>query len=94
MADMSLGERPTAANIISGRGVLRGFLVSHDQATVQTLTFYDNTAASGTVLLAIHVAPEQCPFYVMWPRRDAIPFETGLSYSGANFELVVWAVAF
>ena len=86
------GGIPTGPNIVSGPGGLYGVLVSHYQATVQTLTFYDNTAASGTVLCTIHIAPEQCPVLLKWARRDAIPFTTGLSFTAANCDLVVWAV--
>ena len=92
MATNLMGSRPTAANIVTGPGVLYGFLVSHAQATPQTLTFYDNTAASGAILLTVHVAPEQSPVLVKWARRDAIPFTTGLSYAAPNCEIAVWAV--
>lgn len=86
------GTRPSAANIITGAGHLRGFLVSHDQAAVQTLTFYDNTAASGTVLLIVYIAPERNPIRIMFARADAIVFSTGLSYAAPNCEIAVWAV--
>lgn len=94
MATMIAGQRPAAACIITGAGVLRGFLVSHNQATVQTLTFYDSLTASGTILLVAYIDPARCPTYIMLPRQDAIPFSTGLSYAAANCELIVWAVDF
>jgi hypothetical protein len=85
------GKRVTAAPIITGQGLLHGFLVSHNQATVQTLTFYNNTAASGTVLLQAYIAPEQNPVFILFPRRHSIPFTTGLSASYTNCDLSVWA---
>lgn len=94
MAVIIQGERPDSANIITGPGALRGFLVSHDQTSVMTLTFYDNTAASGTILLVVYVAPERSPTYILFPRQDAIAFTTGLSYAAPNCEIAVWAVEF
>ena len=91
MATNHFGKRVTAAPIITGSGLLHGFLVSHNQATVQTLTFYDNTAASGTVLLTAYIAPEVNPVFILWPRRHSVPFTTGLSATYTNCELNVWA---
>jgi hypothetical protein len=94
MATDHFGKRATAALIITGSGLLHGFLVSHNQATVQTLTFYDNTAAAGTVLLTAYIAPEKNPVFLMFPRRHSVPFTTGLSATFANCELNVWATDF
>ena len=46
MATNLMGTRPSAANIVSGAGVLYGLLASHGEASVQTVTFYDNTEAT------------------------------------------------
>ncbi len=92
MATVYNGNRMTAANLITGAGKLLGFIVSHAQATVQTVTFYDNTAASGTVLLTVYIDPNRCPTYVQFPRQHPIEFSTGLAASFANCELNVWAV--
>ena len=92
MATVYSGHRPTAANIITGAGVLRGFLVSTAQTTPQTVTLYDNTAASGTILAVVYLNPAQSPFFLMLDRHDRLAFATGLSYAGANCELLIWAV--
>ena len=92
MATNHFGERYITAPFITGKGLLHGFLVSTNQATVQTFTFYDNTAASGTVLLNHDLHPERSPLLVIFPRRYSIPFTTGLSASG-NIELSIWATA-
>ena len=93
---VAAGTTPT---LHSTAGRLLGYLVSHDQTSVQTITFYDNTAASGTVLHRIHVAPEQCPYYVRFGapphRREGIKFTTGLTVDpGANCDLAIWSVGF
>jgi hypothetical protein len=92
MATVYNGTRMTAANLITGAGKLLGILVSHAQATVQTVTFYDNTAASGTVLLTLYIDPNRCPTYIRFPLKNPIEFSTGLSATYTNCELNVWAV--
>jgi len=96
-----MGEKVIQEGRVSGAvihdepGVLRGFLISHAEATTQTVTFYDNdTAATGTVLLVVKVAPERSPCYILFPRNDAIPFDTGLAAVYTNCELNVWSVGF
>jgi hypothetical protein len=92
MATNYFGKRYTAAPFITGAGLLHGFLVSTNQMAVQTFTIYDNTAAAGTVLLQHHLYPTRSPLLVLFPRRDSIPFTTGLSVSG-NVEISIWATA-
>jgi hypothetical protein len=84
------------APTITGAGRLLGFMLSHAQAGVQTVTFYDNTAASGTVLLTVSIDPTESPFFVYFPRDQGIPFTTGLSVndSGANVAIAIWAIGF
>lgn len=76
----------------TGPGKLLGLLVSHDQAAVQTLTFYDNTAASGPILTAIDIAPEQCPAYLMFPRDLWLQFDTGLTVDPGHCHLTLWII--
>ncbi len=88
-----IGHRATAANLITGSGILRGVLVSHTQgATNEDVIFYDNTSAAGTVLLVLHLNQANMPYFLMLPRDDAIRFSTGLSLASANVEVNVWAV--
>jgi len=86
-----IGTRLTAANLITGSGILRGFLISTAQVWDDVI-FYDNTAASGTVLLSVTVRQEQVPFFIMFGRDDALRFDTGLSVEYTNCEVNVWAV--
>lgn len=78
----------------SAPGRLIAFLISHTQATVQTVIFYDctGTPGSGDEFLVVHVAPEQSPYYVEFARDAAIPFSTGLRVSSSYCEIAVWSV--
>jgi len=80
--------------IHSAAGVLRGFLISHDQTTVQTVIFYDTagTPGSGDEFLVVDVAPEASPVFVMFAREDAIPFASGLRVSSQYCQVAVWSV--
>jgi hypothetical protein len=93
MATNYFGTRVTATPIITGKGLLHGIHISHAEATVQKVSLYDNTAAGGTTIIVLQVAPEQTPFTIIFPRRYAIPFTTGLSAAYPNCELNVWATA-
>ena len=78
----------------SGPGRLIAFLISHAQATVQTVIFYDKVGApgAGDEFLVVHVDPTQCPFYVEFDRNAAIPFSQGLRVASALCEVAVWSV--
>jgi hypothetical protein len=79
----------------SHAGRLIAFLISHDQTSTQTVTFYDATSlpAAGSELAQVHVGPEQVPCYVRFPREAAIPFSTGLSVdAGTHCEVLVWSI--
>ena len=79
----------------SHAGRLIAFLITHDQVTVQTVTFYDATSlpAAGSELAQIHVDPNQVPFYVRFPRDASVAFTTGLCVdAGANCEVLIWSV--
>jgi hypothetical protein len=86
----------TANPMVTGAGRLLGFLASHDQAAVQTITFYDNVLPAAPVLLTVHVAPETSPFFVYFPRDQGIAFSTGLSVDAAsgNANVAIWAIGF
>lgn len=76
----------------SAPGRLIAVLISHAQAGVQSAIFYDNTAAAGTVILTINIDPTRCPYYVEFPRDQAIPFSTGLHVNQGNCDVNVWSV--
>jgi hypothetical protein len=84
-----------ADGIHTNAGILRGFLVCNNSAAaIATLTLYDNTTATGTVLATIHLGAGQNPFYVMFPRDHAPRFTTGLSATFANATVLIWSVDF
>ena len=91
MASNYFGKQATAVPILTGKGLLHGLHISHAEVTAQKVTLYDNTAASGTVIITLQIAPEQSPTFIMFPRRYSIPFTTGLSAIYTNCELNVWA---
>ena len=79
----------------TGPGRLIAFLISHNQSTVQTCIFYDfatGTPGSGDEFLVVHVDPSQCPYYVEFPRTNAIPFSVGLRVSSQYCDVAVWSV--
>lgn len=79
----------------SHAGRLLAFLISHDQTTVQTVTFFDATSlpAAGSELAQVHVAPQQVPFCTRFPREAGIPFSTGLCVDAGSYcEVLVWSI--
>ena len=84
------GGGSTTIHTTAGR--LLGFLISHAQATVQTVTFYDNTAASGTVILAVAVDPTQSPVHIRFERNAGIRFSNGLHVAQGNCHVSIWSV--
>jgi hypothetical protein len=78
---------------VSGAGDLLAILATHSQATAQTVTFYNAAAATpGTEILVLIIAPERSPFFVHFPRGEAIPFSTGLYVVNTNVYLNLWTV--
>jgi hypothetical protein len=86
------GAGMAASTVHSAAGRLLAILVSHAQATVQTVTIYDNTAASGTVIMKLSVDPARCPYYVQFPRNAGIPFGTGLHVVNGWCDMNIWSV--
>jgi len=85
--------KTTSGTIISGRGILNGIVASVTAADSQaTLTAYDNTAASGTVIFQVAVYSGQAPCVLFFPDRFAPRFDSGLYLAlDANLAVVVWA---
>lgn len=76
----------------SAAGRLLAVFVSHAQTTVQTVVFYDNTAASGTMIFRINLDPTNSPVYIEFPRDQAIAFSTGLHVDQGNCNVNVWSI--
>jgi hypothetical protein len=85
----------SSGGVITGRGILSGIVASVSaSATQATLTAYDNTAGSGTVIFQVEVYAEQGPVVVFFEDRFAPRFSTGLYLAlDANLTVVVWASA-
>ena len=83
---------PTTLTLHSNAGRLYAVLVSHAQTTVQTVIFYDNTAASGTMILRINIQPNTSPFFLQLPRQLGIPFSTGLHVDPGSCDVNVWSL--
>lgn len=90
----------SAANLYEGRGRIMAYLISHAESTAQLVTFYDNTAASGTIIHQVHVHPNRSPVYVQFARRPdeskllGIAYQTGLTIDPGNCEVNVWAIGY
>ena len=93
---LSTGTRVfgSAKKLHTGFGQLTSYLISHKEAAAQTVTFYDNTTANGTMIHRVHVAPEQSPVFVRFGKEDGIVFSTGLMVDPGNCDVAVWSVSY
>jgi hypothetical protein len=83
----------TGTTLHTAAGRLLGVLMSNAQASAQYATFYDATAATPGTQILILALPAGCaPFYVQFPRDQAIPFATGLHVVIDLCSLNVWSV--
>jgi hypothetical protein len=84
----------TPANAIhTGAGALRGFLISNNSASsLATVTFFDNTTATGSILLTVNVPASTQPYYIMFPRDHAPRFTVGLSATFTFSAVAVWSI--
>lgn len=76
----------------SAAGVLLGFLISHIQAGVQVVDFYDNTSAANPKILSVAVEPTESPVYIRFARNEGIAFSTGLHVDQGDCKVAVWSV--
>ncbi len=85
--------KTSSASIVTGRGVLFGIIASVSAASSQaTLTCYDNTSASGTVLFQIELFSEADPLVLFFSDQYAPRFSTGLYLAlDANLIVNIWA---
>ena len=90
MADIQQ-VKTSSGTVITGQGILTGIVASVDAAATQaTLTAYDNTAGSGTIIFQVEVYATQ-PFVLFFADRFAPRFGTGMYLSlDANLTVVVW----
>lgn len=65
-----------SGTITSGRGRMKGFLVNHSTGATGQTIIYDNTSASGTVLLELDETGQG--IFGMEIPGDGILFETGV----------------
>ena len=78
-----------STTIAPSPGKLWGFIVSSTNATGATIILYDNTAASGTVLMQIIITANNSPYAVNFPDYRPLKFSTGLTVTcPANTELI------
>jgi hypothetical protein len=82
----------STATLHSAAGRLLAFLIAHTQTSIQTVTFYDNTAASGTKILVVDVSRNETPAYIVFERDAGIAFSTGLHVDQGNCNVAVWSV--
>ena len=68
----------TTKTIYTGPGQVISILATTTSATGVTITFYDNTAGSGNVLLTLNL---QCssPIAIILPIEQRLKFDTGLT---------------
>ena len=85
--------KTSSGTIITGRGILNGIIAFVTAADTQaTLTAYDNTTASGTVIFQVEVTSGQAPLVLFFPNRFTPRFDSGLYLAlDTNLAVVVWA---
>lgn len=83
--DRSNGYAGQETKIIhSGDGALLAIIISHAEATTQTVTLYDGINVSSTVLATFQVAPDRSPAYVEFPDDFPLRFTDGLTVEAGN----------
>ena len=85
--------KTSSALIVTGKGILTGIIATVTAASSQaTLTCYDNTSASGTIIFQAEVYSSQEPLVIFFPDRFAPRFTTGLYLAlDSNLSVVIWA---
>ena len=86
-----LEVKTSSALLHTGKGQLAGFILSSSSAVAsEVVTFYDNTAGSGTKLLEVNVWTNY-PVHIFFPERLGPIFATGLYVClAANLTCTVW----
>jgi len=92
MADVQVVKTANAL-IVTGAGFLTGLVVTLTSGTSGTVTFYDNTSASGTVIFQAEVYSLHDGLIIFFSDRYAPRFATGLYIAlDSNMCANVWAV--
>ena len=83
----------SSALIVTGKGILSGIVATVTAASSQaTLTCYDNTSATGTIIFQVELYSDQEPLAIFFSDRFAPRFTTGLYLAlDANLAVVIWA---
>lgn len=92
MATAYNGTRISGATTVvhAGQGWILGILVSHNQSASQTVTVYNNTAASGAIVLQVTLPANPQPFYCEF--IHPIEVDVGITVvAPANVDVNVWA---
>jgi len=88
---LTAGSPPTTLH--SGRGYLYGVIATTAESEPQAVTLYDNTQASGSILLRLIVRSEQ-PLVLQFPSYMAPRFASGLIVDVGNCEVQVSFLGF
>jgi hypothetical protein len=70
-------DSAASTTLHTGAGKIRAIMITCSSTTPASLTLYDNTAASGNVLLIASVSTYS-PFILVLPKNYPLIFDTGL----------------
>ena len=76
----------------TGRGAVISLIISHSEATAQSVTLYDSQIASGTMLAQFKVPPEASPKQINFPAPYYLRFTTGLTVEPGNCSVIIQSV--
>ena len=78
--------------IHTGKGALISLIMSHSESTAQTVTIYDNLAASGMEIAVFKISPEASPRQINFPEPYYLRFTVGLTVAPGNCTVIVQSV--
>ena len=81
----------TTKTICTTKGKLWAILLNTANASAQTITLYDNSAASGTVLAVFSICYWTSPTLIEFPKDFPLTFEIGLTVVATNCYVNVFA---
>ena len=75
----------TTLTLVTGAGKIHRIIMSCNSATLQAVTLYDNTAASGNVIMVFYISQYSGVTDIPLDSRMPLIFSTGLTVvTGAN----------